>query len=248
MELRAARKRRLFLFMAIEKSEIRARVWDRLQEERLAHFPFPPHGRIPNFADARQAAERLHDSPVFDGVKRIKANPDSPQLPVRYLALARGVQVYMPTPRLKGGFKLLDPDKIPEGSLRKAASLSGCDKWAIEIPVRDLPQMDLIVCGSVAVDRQGHRCGKGEGYSDLEYAILRELGHPPTPVVTTVHDVQIVDRIPMDANDLPLSAVFTPTQILEVADPPDPPDKIDWSSLSDDDLNEMPILRDMLPD
>jgi hypothetical protein len=38
--------------------------------------------------------------------------------------------------------------------------------------------LDAIICGSVAVTRDGRRCGKGEGYSDLEFAILRELGHP----------------------------------------------------------------------
>jgi hypothetical protein len=42
----------------------------------------------------------------------------------------------------------------------------------------------------------GRRCGKGEGYSDLEFAILRELGHPPVPVATTVHDLQVVDSCP----------------------------------------------------
>jgi len=48
----------------------------------------------------------------------------------------------------------------------------------------DMPGLDAIVCGSVAVTRDGRRCGKGEGYSDLEFAILRELGHPPVPVAT----------------------------------------------------------------
>jgi len=45
--------------------------------------------------------------------------------------------------------------------------------------------LDAIVCGSVAVRRDGRRCGKGEGYSDLEFAILRELGQPPVPVATS---------------------------------------------------------------
>jgi 5-formyltetrahydrofolate cyclo-ligase len=28
--------------------------------------------------------------------------------------------------------------------------------------------------------------------------MLRELGHPPVPVATTVHDLQIVDSVPRD--------------------------------------------------
>ncbi len=38
-----------------DKHEARKAVWDRLQAERVARFPFPPHGRIPNFAGAEQA-------------------------------------------------------------------------------------------------------------------------------------------------------------------------------------------------
>ena len=30
-------------------------AWDRLQDERIARFPFPPHWRIPNFAGAEAA-------------------------------------------------------------------------------------------------------------------------------------------------------------------------------------------------
>jgi 5-formyltetrahydrofolate cyclo-ligase len=101
------------------------------------------------------------------------------------------------------------------------------------------------VCGSVAVTRDGHRCGKGEGYSDLEYAILRELGHPPVPVATTVHPVQIVDAIPAEPNDLPLAWIATPDETIEVVSPPPPPDGIDWERLTDEDLDAMPVLREL---
>lgn len=36
--------------------------------------------------------------------------------------------------------------------------------------------VDLIVCGTVAVNRRGVRVGKGGGYSDLEFALLVEAG------------------------------------------------------------------------
>ncbi len=229
------------------KQATRQHVWDLLENEGIAAFPFPPHGRIPNFTGASIAADRLLGIAEFASVGQIKVNPDAPQRPVRAKALRRGITVYVPTPRLRGGFKRLDPEAIPSESFRKAASLSGMDEWADEVPVRDLPAMDAIVCGSVAVDRRGHRCGKGEGYSDIEYAILRELGHPPAPVFTTVHDAQIVDAIPRDDNDLPLTTIVTPTQTLSIASPPPPPDRIDWSQLTEEDLEEMPILKELLP-
>ena len=39
-----------------DKSAARQWVWDRLVAEGVARFPFPPHGRIPNFAGAELAA------------------------------------------------------------------------------------------------------------------------------------------------------------------------------------------------
>ena len=229
------------------KDAARQHVWDHLESEGFAAFPFPPHGRIPNFIGASIAADRLLDIPEFATFSQIKVNPDAPQRPLRAKALQRGIVVYVPTPRLRGGFKRLDPETIPAESIRRAAGLAGMDEWAQDVPIRDLPRMDAIVCGSVAVDHRGHRCGKGEGYSDIEYAILRELGHPPVPVYTTVHDAQVLERIPRDDNDLPLTEIVTPTQTITIPNPPPPPEKIDWSLLSDEDLEEMPILKDLRP-
>lgn len=227
------------------KEAARGHVWDRLADERLARFPFPPHGRIPNFKGAEVAARRLLDHPLFRDARRIKVNPDAPQRPVRAEALRRGIAVYMPTPRLRGGFKRFDPARIPEDAIDKAASLSKGDRWAQAVALEDLPQLDAIVAGSVAVTRNGRRAGKGEGYSDMEFAILRELGHASVPVATTVHPVQIVGALPADPLDLPLSLIVTPEEAIEVADPPPAPEGIDWSRLSDEDLAEMPVLADL---
>lgn len=38
---------------------------------------------------------------------------------------------------------------------------------------------DVIVCGSVAVNQQGVRLGKGAGYSDIEVAHMTTSGHSP---------------------------------------------------------------------
>ena len=92
-----------------DKDAARQAVWDRLQGERLARFPFPPHGRIPNFAGPREAAERLFEVEPWRSAGRIKVNPDAPQRPVREAALRRGITVFVPTPRLRAGFKKLDP-------------------------------------------------------------------------------------------------------------------------------------------
>jgi 5-formyltetrahydrofolate cyclo-ligase len=227
------------------KSAARQAVWDALEERGVARFPFPPHGRIPNFDGAPAAAERLFEQEPFRSAKRLKVNPDAPQRHVRIEALRRGCEVLVPTPRLRGGFKRLDPATIPDDDLKSAASLSNMDRWAEPVALHDLRPLDAIVTGSVAVTRTGRRCGKGEGYSDLEYALLRELGHDPVPVATTVHPIQVVEALPTDAHDLPLSWIVTPDETIEVNDPPAPPTGIDWAALSEADLEEMPVLREL---
>lgn len=228
-----------------DKGAARQAVWDRLADERLARFPFPPHGRIPNFKGAEAAARRLLALAPWKDAGRIKINPDAPQRPVRIEALRRGITVYMPTPRLRGGFKKLDPAKIPPEAFAAAASLSRGERWAEEVPLEAMPAMDAIVAGSVAVTAGGRRAGKGEGYSDLEFAILRELGHPAVPVATTVHEVQVVDALPWEETDIPLAAVATPERAIVVDEPPPAPAGVDWDRLTDEDLDEMPVLREL---
>ena len=138
-----------------------------------------------------------------------------------------------------------DPQKIPEDKYREASMLSKFEKWSEPIPVLDLPPVDVIVTGSVAVTRTGKRCGKGHGYGDLEYAMLRELGHPPMPVVTTVHGIQVVHDFPAESHDLPVSIIATPDELIEVKSPPECPDGIDWSELTDKMLAAMPVLQSL---
>ena len=149
------------------------RAWRAFRFRRTAGFRI---SRVPSW--------RPHDSLTssrWKSATAIKVNPDSPQRPLRAEALRRGITVFIPTPRLRGGFKKLDPHRIPPDKIEEAAGLSHGDRWSEEVALADMPRLDAIVCGSVAVTRDGRRCGKGEGYSDLEFAILRELGHPPVP-------------------------------------------------------------------
>jgi 5-formyltetrahydrofolate cyclo-ligase len=121
----------------------------------------------------------------------------------------------------------------------------GGNRWSEEVALAEMPELDAIVCGSVAVTRDGRRCGKGEGYSDLEFAILRELGHPPVPVATTVHDLQVVASVPRDPTDQPLSVIATPTHAIRIKRPSAAPTGIDWTRLTAEDLEEMPILAEL---
>jgi 5-formyltetrahydrofolate cyclo-ligase len=227
------------------KSDARDTIWQALTEQKLARFPFPVRGRIPNYKGAEAAALNLFTLGPWKDAKLLKINPDSPQRPVRIEALRRGITYFMPTPRLKAGFRKFDPAKIPSESYREAAALSTSKKWGELVALDDMPQVDAIVTGSVAVTRDGKRCGKGEGYSDIEFAILRELGHKAVPAATTVHDIMIVGDFPWDEIDLPLSAIATPDGVIKIPNPYPAPDGIDWSRLSERDLEDMPVLKEL---
>ena len=229
----------------MDKQAIRDRVWDALEAEGVAAFPFPPHGRIPNFSGAGEAAERLADLPEFERADAIKANPDSPQRPVRKRALEAGKTVYMAVPRLRDEecFIELDPTEIDD--YHRASTISGSSELGVQVGPDEVASIDLIVSGSVAVTEQGARIGKGEGYSDLEYAILRGLGlvKDSTPVVTTVHEMQVVENeVAVEAHDVPMDAIVTPDRVIRPEAGFSKPSGIDWSALSEERIEEMPVL------
>jgi 5-formyltetrahydrofolate cyclo-ligase len=180
------------------KQAVRERVWGLLERERAARFP-GAKGRIPNFAGAAATAARLASLPAWRAARVLKANPDAPQLAVRARALAEDKLVYMAVPRLadERPFILLDPRRL-DVPPRRAASISGATSGATRagrrIGVAELQPVDLVVCGSVAVNRQGARVGKGGGFSDLEFALLVEAGliGKDTVLATTAHPLQVL--------------------------------------------------------
>jgi len=192
-------------------------VWSLMEDKGIAKFPRPVFHRIPNFVGAEKAAQNLRRLPEYKEARVVFCNPDSPQRPIRELALRDGKVVVMATPKLKKGFLLLDPALIQQDGLLEASTVRGAFKHGRFIEPSKV-KVDLFVAGSVAVSLDGGRLGKGTGYSDQEYAILKGSGSlaPKTPVVTTVHDVQIVEKIPRDEWDVPVDIIVTPTRVIPV--------------------------------
>jgi 5-formyltetrahydrofolate cyclo-ligase len=232
---------------ARQKQEIREGVWRRLDALGISTFPRPVRGRIPNVKDADAAAERLAGTPEWAGAHVVKVNPDAPQRGVRFRALKAGKTLLMPTPRLREGFLLLDPAAIPPNRLFAASSISGAYSHAVPIGLDDLPVIDLLVFGSVAVTAEGDRVGKGEGYAELEFAVLRTLGRVSDDVViaTTVHDEQVVERIPREPFDVALDLVCTPTRTIRVRHRGHRPAGVLWDFLPEERRREMPILEEL---
>jgi 5-formyltetrahydrofolate cyclo-ligase len=229
----------------MDKDGIRQQIWDDLDESGQARFPYPPHGRIPNFAGAGDAAERLRGVEAWRAATVIKANPDAPQLPVRRAALRAGKTVYMAVPRLRDEecFLRLDPAVIDD--IDHATTVGGSADAGVQVGPDEMEPIDLIVSGSVAVNRRGTRIGKGEGYSDLEFAVLRgfDLVDDQTTTVTTVHERQVLDGdLPTTPLDVPIDRVVTPDQVVRTESADRKPAGIDWAALDDDRIDEIPIL------
>jgi 5-formyltetrahydrofolate cyclo-ligase len=231
------------------KEDLRRKVWQLLEHNAVQRFP-GAHGRIPNFLGAERAAARLTELAVWKKARAIKINPDAPQLAVRRRALADGKIVYLAVPSLRTEkcFIEIDPKRLGRRALL-AASILGATKYGRVVSPREVRTIDLVVCGSVGVRRDGTRVGKGGGFADLEYAILREEGKlkETTPVVTTVHPLQIVaEKVAMLAHDIPLDFLVTPFEVVATRPAFPRPRGIYWDLLKAAKIEAIPSLRKRL--
>ena len=231
------------------KDQVRRNVWKAMDREGVSRFP-GAEGRIPNFAGAKLAAEKLADNRLWKRSRVIKVNPDSPQTHARRAALEEGKTLIMAVPRLRDQhpFRLLDPRKLSAKQLREAATIKGALRHGRVVAEEELPDIDFVLCGSVAVNLSGARIGKGGGYSDLEYGLLIEAGKidKDTTVATTVHPIQIVrEHLMVTAHDLPVDLIATPRAVVEVERQYDRPRGILWDHLQPPQIREIPILERM---
>jgi 5-formyltetrahydrofolate cyclo-ligase len=226
------------------KQAIRERVWDRLQHDGASS---DPHGRIPDFVGAAATAQRLAVLPTWHQAHVIKANPDQAQLPVRARALREGKVVYMAVPNLADPlpFFRLDSAEL-DGEPEALAAHRTAATVAPKVAVSDMQTIDLIVCGSVAVNLTGVRIGKGAGYSDIEVALLIQAGHvgPWTAIVTTVHQLQVIDEpLPHDEHDFTVDYIVTPNEVI-CCGPPHRPTGVVWNALDRDKIAAIPVLAE----
>ncbi|MFI8932122.1 5-formyltetrahydrofolate cyclo-ligase [Streptomyces sp. NPDC053474] len=226
------------------KQRIRNQIWELLEAERAA--PEGVAGHIPAFYGADEAAARLAQVPAWQAARIIKAVPDLAQQPVRARALRDGKTVYMAAPRLAAAkpFYLLDPETLMVPPEQAAAHRTAA---TVSQPVGpdEMRPVDLIVCGSVAVNRDGARLGKGAGYSDIEVALLAEAGliGKHTLIATTVHPLQIVQTdIPETIHDFRVDLIITPDDTI-TCPPQQRPTGIIWEHLQAETVAAIPALQ-----
>jgi len=194
----------------ITKDDIRQRIWERLERENIAAFPRPCFGRIPNFVGNDVATMHLLELPEFRAARCVFSAPDHALKMARDLVLERGKVLAVATPHMRS-FLEIHPRGKPIST-----TIKGLFKHGVPL----VTPVDLIIQGSVAVDRQGNRLGKGKGYGDKEIAYLKERGlaRPGIKVVTIVHEAQVVDDLSrlVDENDVLVDYILTPDGVISV--------------------------------
>jgi 5-formyltetrahydrofolate cyclo-ligase len=232
-----------------DKDDLRDEVWSLLKQQGVSKSE--PFGHIPNFVGAQKAAERLAALPIWQRAKAIKCNPDSPQIPVRSRALQDGKRLYMAVPRLTNTrcFVELTAEDLQQRNipLEEAAIARKALTYGRLVSFEQMQAIDLVMVGCVAVTRNGGRTGKGAGFADLELAMLKEFGlvQSDTPIVTTVHPLQIVEeeRLPMQAHDWALNWIVTPEEVIETNTTYSRPAGLNWDSIRPEQFKKIPILR-----
>ncbi len=229
-----------------EKQAIREEVWRRIAQEG---FHADPYGRIPTFPGQNKAAERLRRTTNYKESIAVMVPPDRPQLQVRINLLQDRKRLIMATPGLRDGFYEILGSRIPRSLWAKAVSSTGVVKYGRKLPTSfaQIGKVDLMVTGAVAVSRQGDRIGKGTGYFDLEYAILREIGsaREDTKIIAVVHDLQVFEELPWTEKDVSLDLIVTPTTTIRAHNPRPRPIGVDWPVIQGRQMRRMRPLREL---
>ncbi|KAK4814081.1 hypothetical protein QYF61_007055 [Mycteria americana] len=233
------------------KWDVREKVWDYLEASGLADFPRPVHRRIPNFKGSHQACCSIKELDAFNRASEIKVDPDKPLEGVRLAALQARKTLLVPTPRLRSGLfnKIVPPSGATKEILRICATSQGIKEYSVPVGLDGKARVDLVVVGSVAVSEKGWRIGKGEGYADMEYAMMVSMGavQADTPVITIVHDCQVVDIAEeiLDDHDLTVDYILTPTRTIKTNCKRPKPRGIIWRKVSYEMLEKIPILKSL---
>ncbi|KFW72956.1 Methenyltetrahydrofolate synthase domain-containing protein, partial [Pygoscelis adeliae] len=201
---------------------------------------------------ASHAATRLLGLQEFKAANTVKINPDAPQKNARFLTLEARKTLLVPTPRLRTGLfnRIVPPSGATKEILRICATSQGIKEYSVPVGLDGKARVDLVVVGSVAVSEKGWRIGKGEGYADMEYAMMVSMGavQADTPVITIVHDCQVVDIAEelLDDHDLTVDYILTPTRTIKTNCKRPKPQGIIWHKANSYEmLEKIPILKSL---
>ena len=135
------------------------------------------------------------------------STPTEPQTrPFITWAIESGLTVLLPVSREDGelDWSHADLDGEETTGLHNMPEPSG-DRVGTDA----LNTADLILIPAAAVDKNGVRMGWGKGYYDKALARLRKK----VPVYAVIFDSELVEKLPREDHDHPVTGVVTPSQI-----------------------------------
>ena len=74
------------------------------------------------------------------------------------------------------------------------------------LPAQAIGMASTVVVPALAVDRVGSRLGRGAGYYDRTLA----MAEPSARLIAVVRDDEILDRLPAEPHDIPMTHALTP--------------------------------------
>lgn len=165
-------------------------------------------------AEARQVCERLEalesivtsDSTICAYVP-VGTEPGS--IEMLDMLLRRTGRVLLPVARTAADNT---PLPLSWGEYRPGTLTTG--RWGLLEPPRPwlpsaaLAQAGVVLVPALAVDRRGVRLGRGRGFYD------RSLGgrDPHAWLIAVVRDAEVLDEVPADPHDIPMTHALTPRQ------------------------------------
>lgn len=156
---------------------------------------------------------RLYREPAYQQAHTlltyVGVNSEVATLPLIRRALAEGKRVVVPatevaTKRL-WPLRLRNPRDLAPGAYGIPEPRPGTSE-----PVA-LEELELIVVPGLAFDCWGHRLGQGTGYFDR---FLSKVP-PHVPRIALAFDVQVVDKVPVEPHDQPVTLILTESKRIE---------------------------------
>lgn len=129
-------------------------------------------------------------------------------------AIADGKKVYVPRTEYKT--KLMEAIEIKSLDNLIEEEKYGILEPSIEEPAIDPNELDLIVVPGVAFDRNGGRMGYGAGYYDRYFKRIDNSNTKRITKLVLAYDFQILNKVPMNKQDVPIDFIITEKNIIEV--------------------------------
>ncbi|MDQ0156384.1 5-formyltetrahydrofolate cyclo-ligase [Robertmurraya andreesenii] len=157
-------------------------------------------------------AQKLYNSPVWTEAKivglTISKMPEVDTYQIIRKAWEQGKTVVVP--------KCYPNDKAMKFRVLKAFEELESVYYGLYEPIEDVTEeicksdIDLIIVPGIAFNREGYRIGFGGGYYDRYLADYKGVA------ISLAFNTQIVQTLPIEGHDIPVSKIFTDEETIEI--------------------------------